>query len=211
MAAITTLCSSRWSSFCGTQVLLQESKTPQCRCLCALVLHFVQVDSSTLVLHLWPPEGLPEPPPPTEPVADAPEELLAARIPRGQFLIVSPGNAMLLQPGRKLDVGKWQVHPPRTFLLQCFSPPITSSTQVTAHVVIRTQDVARLPPDAAAVAQKQSVTGGFSQLPVFECKLYNTGGSHSPPHLTGFAQNLRAFASWSLYKLHAVSAGCWCQ
>ena len=150
---------------------------------------------------------MPEPPPPTEPVADAPEELLAARIPNGEFLILSPGNAMLLPTNRRVDRDHTRIYIPRTFLLRCFSPPITSSTQVTAHVVIRTQDVARLPPDAD-VAQKQSATTGCLHLPMFECNLYNTAGI--TPCLSSIAQILRSFGSWRLYKLQAVSADCCC-
>ena len=187
-------------------------RIPQCCCLCALLVTFVQVNSSTLAFHLWPPEGVPEPPPPTESVADAPEELIAAAISKKQLLILSPGNAMLLSPDRKVHLDHYGIPIPFTFLCTCFSPPITSSTQVTAHVVIRTQDVARLPPDAAAVAHKQSATPGFSQLPPFVCTLSIGGraGQHRAdvaPHLTYFAQNLHAFPSWSNYKLQAVSAG----
>ena len=171
---------------------------------CPSCLHLIQVAPSTLAVHLWPPEpveGIPEPPA---------SEPTAAIIPKGQFHILPPGNAMLLSSDRTVDVGKWQVPIPSTFLLQCFSPPITTTTQVTAHVVTRTQDVARLPPDAAAAAesaaaQSQSANNHYSQLQPFECKLRNSGG-RPVPVLSRFGHNLDAFQSWRIYKLEAVSA-----
>ena len=145
-------------------------------------------------------EGVPEPP------ALGPA---AAMIPKHHFHILPPGNAMLLSSDRKVNVSGRQVCIPRTFVRQCFSPPITSTTQVTAHVVVRTQDVARLPPDAAAAAdsaaaQSQSANNHYSQLQPFECNLRDRGGGHAHV-LSRFGHNLHAFQSWRIYKLEAVS------
>ena len=136
-------------------------------------LHLIQVGPSTLAVHLWPPEpveGVPEPPAP---------EPAAAMLAKNHFHILPSGRAMLLSSDRKVDLGSKRfkrIHIPRSFLLQCFSPPITSSTQVTAHVVIRTQDVAKLPPGAAAAAeaaavQDPSADKKYIQLQSFECNL----------------------------------------
>ena len=147
-------------------------------------------------------EGVQEPPAP---------DPAAAMIPKHHFHILPPGNAMLLSSGRKVDVGtRRKVHIPSSFLLKCFNPPITSSIQVTVHVVIRTQDVAALPPDAAAAAgsaagQNQSGNNHYLQLQPFECKLQNPGAGRTPD-LSRFAQNFNAFQSWRIYKLEAVSA-----
>ena len=159
----------------------------------------MQVAPSTLAVHLWPPEPVPEPP------ASGPA---AAMLPKGHFQILPPGNAMLLSSDRKVNVGKRSVNIPRTFLRKCFSPPITSSTQVTAHVIIRTQDVARLPPLAAAAAESaaalyQSANNHYVQLHPFECNLLETGGR--TPILSKIAHNLDAFPSCRIYKLEAVS------
>ena len=166
-------------------------------------LHRIQVAPSTLVVHVWPPEpveGVPEPPA---------SEPAAAMLPNQHFRVLPPGNAMLLPSDRKVDAGKFRIPIPSTFPLQCFSPPITSSTQVTAHVVIRTQDVARLPPDAAAVTesaavQNQSANNHYLQLQPFQCNLLHPGGR--APSLTKLARNLHPFQSWRINKLEAVSA-----
>ena len=132
----------------------------------------------------------------------------AAMLPSQQLHLLSPGNAMLLSSGRKVDVASRLINVPLSFLHTCFSPPIISSTQATAHVVIRTQDVTRLPPDAAPAAgyagtHSQSAENHFLQLHTFECNVYNPGG-HTPA-LRGFAHSLDAFQSWRIYKLEAVS------
>ena len=134
----------------------------------------------------------------------------AGMLPKGHVYILPSGNVMLLSSDRKVDVGRHRKIPiPRTFLSQCFSPPITSSTQVTAHVVIRTQDVARLPPDVAAAAESAAApnhpaNNHYLHLHPFECNLWDPGGQ--APALTRFACNLDAFQSWSFHKLEAVSA-----
>ena len=165
----------------------------------------MQVGASTLAVHLWPPEpmkGIPEPP------ASGPE---TAMIPKQHIHILPPGNAMLLSSHRTVDIGtRGEVNIPHTFLRNCFSPAITSSTQVTAHVVIRTQDVARIALHAAAAvesaaAQKQSADNQYLQLCSFECQLRISPGSSSPV-LGKLAHNLDDFHLWRIHKLEAVSA-----
>ena len=170
-------------------------------------MHLFQVAPSTLAVHVWPPE----------PVEGVPEPLAvastAAMLPEQQFNTPPPGNAMLLSSGRKLDVGRGgtqaNINIPNSFLSKGFNPPISSGTQVTAHVVIRTQDVARLPPDAAAAAetaasQNQSANNHYVQLQSFECRLRVPAGRNAD--LTKLAHNLDAFQFWRIHKLEAVSA-----
>ena len=91
---------------------------------------------------------------------------------RGHFHILPPGNAMLLSYDHTVVVGSGGLCVPRTFLRKCFSPPITSSTQVTVDVVIRTQDVSKLPPDAGFITESAAAEANnqYLQLPSFVCK-----------------------------------------